>query len=158
MASSRYISHGLNLTDNQLENIIRASQNEQGVVVRITKNNPNRNLHKIPLTLTQINRITKAENGLNLFLSTSQLQYLKKSGGLSPLLALLPLIFAGLGAVGGVTGGVVSAVSSTKNASAAAAQIAGMERHNREIESQLKSGFVGVSNGDVERNHFRCCI
>ena len=39
MASSRYIPHGLNLTDNQLEKIIRASQNEQGVVVRITKDN-----------------------------------------------------------------------------------------------------------------------
>ena len=104
MASSRYISHGLNLTDNQLEKIIRASQNKQGVVVRITKDNLNGNLHKIPLTKTQINRITKAKNGLNLFLSSSQLKYLKKSGGLLPLLALLPLIFAGLGAAGGVAG------------------------------------------------------
>ena len=102
MASSRYISHGLNLTDNQLEKIIRASQNKQGVVVRITKDNLIGNLLKIPLTKTQINRITKAKNGLNLFLSSSQLKYLKKSGGLLPLLALLPLIFAGLGAAGGV--------------------------------------------------------
>ena len=145
MASSRYISHGLNLTDNQLEKIIRASQNEQGVVVRITKDNPNGNLHKIPLTKTQINKITKAKNGLNLSLSSSQLKYLKKSGGLLPLLALLLLIFAGLGAAGGVAGGVASAVSSAKNASAAAAQIAEMERHNREIESQLKSG-ANVAN------------
>ena len=160
MASSRYISHGLNLTDNQLEKIIRASQNKQGVVVRITKDNLNGNLHKIPLTKTQINRITKAKNGLNLFLSSSQLKYLKKSGGLLPLLALLPLIFAGLGAAGGVAGGVASAVSSAKNASAAAAQIAEMERHNREIESQLKSGAnaannssgAGVSNGAVVGN------
>ena len=146
MASSRYISHGLNLTDNQLEKIIRASQNKQGVVVRITKDNLNGNLHKIPLTKTQINRITKAKNGLNLFLSSSQLKYLKKSGGLLPLLALLPLIFAGLGAAGGVAGGVASAVSSAKNASAAAAQIAEMERHNREIESQLKSGASASSD------------
>ena len=146
MASSRYISHGLNLTDNQLEKIIRASQNKQGVVVRITKDNLNGNLHKIPLTKTQINRITKAKNGLNLFLSSSQLKYLKKSGGLLPLLALLPLIFAGLGAAGGVAGGVASAVSSAKNASAAAAQIAEMERHNREIESQLKSGANAANN------------
>jgi hypothetical protein len=146
MASSRYISHGLNLTDNQLEKIIRASQNKQGVVVRITKDNLNGNLHKIPLTKTQINRITKSKNGLNLFLSSSQLKYLKKSGGLIPLLALLPLIFAGLGAAGGVAGGVASAVSSAKNASAAAAQIAEMERHNREIESQLKSGNGLVSD------------
>ena len=157
MASSRYISHGLNLTDNQLEKIIRASQNKQGVVVRITKDNLNGNLHKIPLTKTQINRITKSKNGLNLFLSSSQLKYLKKSGGLLPLLALLPLIFAGLGAAGGVAGGVASAVSSAKNASAAAAQIAEMERHNREIESQLKSGANAdnswrFSNGDVVGN------
>ena len=170
MASSRYISHGLNLTDNQLEKIIRASQNKQGVVVRITKDNLNGNLHKIPLTKTQINRITKAKNGLNLFLSSSQLKYLKKSGGLLPLLALLPLIFAGLGAAGGVAGGVASAVSSAKNASAAAAQIAEMERHNREIESQLKSGAnaanpannipgAGVSDGaGVGNGIFRCCI
>ena len=82
---------------------------------------------------------------MNLFLSSSQLKYLEKSGGLLPLLALLPLIFAGLGAAGGVAGGVASAVSSAKNASAAAAQIAEMERHNREIESQLKSG-TGVGN------------
>ena len=140
MASSRYISHGLNLTDNQLEKIIRASQNKQGVVLPITKDNLNGNLHKIPLTKTQINRITEAKNGLNLYLSSSQLKYLKKSGCLLPLLALFPLIFAGLGAAGGVAGGVASAVSSAKNASAATAQIAEMERHNREIESQLKSG------------------
>ena len=156
MASSRYISYGLNLTDNQLEKIIRASQNEQGVVVRITKNNPNGNLHKIPLTQTQINRITKAKNVLNLFLSSSQLKYLKKSGGLLPLLALLPLIFAGLGAVGDVAGDVASALSSAKNASAAAAQIAEIERHNREIESQLKSGANAANhssgNGDVIGN------
>ena len=146
MASSRYISHGLNLTDNQFEKIIRASQNKQGVVVRITKDNLNGNLHKIPLTKTQINRITKAKNGLNLSLSSSQLKYLKKSGGLLPLLALSPLIFAGLGAAGGVAGGVASTVSSAKNASAASSQIAEMERHNREIESQLKSGANAAKN------------
>ena len=59
----------------------------------------------------------------------------------------MPLIFAGLGAAGDVAGGVASTVSSAKNASAAAAQIAKMERHNREIESQLKSGANGASTG-----------
>ena len=85
---------------------------------------------------------------MNLFLSSSQLKYLKKSGGLLPLPALLPLIFAGLGAARGVAGGVASAVSSAKNASAAAAQIAEMERHNREIESQLKSGANAANAGN----------
>ena len=148
LASSKYILHGLDLTDGQLEKIIRASQNNESVVVRISKDNLNGNVHKIPLTKTQVKRITRAKNGFNLSLSSAQLKYLKKSGGLLPLLALLPLIFAGLGAAGGVAGGVASAVSSAKNASAAAAQIAEMERHNREIESQavLKSGNGIVSD------------
>ena len=85
---------------------------------------------------------------MNLFLSSTQLKYLEKSGGLIPLLALLPLVFAGLGAAGSLAGGVASAVSSAKNASAAAAQIAEMERHNREIESQLKSGANGVNDAN----------
>ena len=92
MASSRYISRGLNLTDNQLEKIISAAQNKQGVVVRITKNNLNGNSHKILLTKTQIKRITRAKNGLNLFLFYSQLKSLEKSGGFLPVLALLLLI------------------------------------------------------------------
>ena len=151
MASSKYLLHGLNLTEGQLEKIIRASQNDESAVVRISKDNLNGNMHKIPLTKTQVKRITRAKNGFNLSLSSAQLKYLKKSGGLLLLLALLPLIFAGLGAAGGVAGGVASAVSSAKNASAAAAQIAEMERHNREIESQLKSGAngAGVGNGIV---------
>ena len=143
--TTKYFVHGLNLTDGQLEKIIKASQNNESVVVRISKDNLNGNLHKIPLTQTQVKRITRAKNGFNLFLSSAQLKYLKKSGGILPLLALLPLIFAGLGAAGGVAGGVASAVSSAKNASAAAAQIAEMKRHNREIETQLKSGNGIVS-------------
>jgi hypothetical protein len=146
MASSKYLLHGLNLTEGQLEKIIRASQNDEPAVVRISKDNLNGNMHKIPLTKTQVKRITRAKNGFNLSLSSAQLKFLKKSGGLLPLLALLPLIFAGLGAAGGVAGGVASAVSSAKNASAAAAQIAEMERHNREIESQLKNGNGIVSD------------
>ena len=76
------------------------------------------------------------------------MKYLKKSGGILPLLALLPLIFGGLGAAVEVAGGIASAVSSAKNAISAAAQIAEMEGHNREIESQLKSG-ASVGKGII---------
>ena len=78
------------------------------------------------------------------------MKYLKQSGGLIPWLAILPLIFAGLTAVGGVAGDVASAVLSAINASAAAAQITEMERHNREIESKLKSdtGAGNISNAN----------
>ena len=52
MTSSKCILHGLNSTDGQLEKILRASQNGESVVCRITKNNLNGNIHKIPLTKT----------------------------------------------------------------------------------------------------------
>ena len=54
MTSSKYILHGLNLTDGQFEKIIRASQNHESAVVRISKDNLNGNIHKIPLTKTQV--------------------------------------------------------------------------------------------------------
>ena len=104
MTILRYSSHGLNLTDNQLEKIIRESQNKQGVVVQITRDNLKWDENKIPLTKTQINGITEPNNGSNLFLSSSQLKCLKTSGGLLPLLALLTLIYAGLEAAGRVAG------------------------------------------------------
>ena len=114
MAGTNYIYYGLNLTDNQLEKIIKASTNHEGVVLRISKDNRNGDVHKIPLTNRQINKIKKAKNGLILSLSSTQLKYLEKSGGLLPLLALLPLIFGGLGAAGAVAGGISSAVSSAR--------------------------------------------
>ena len=82
-----------------------------------------------------------------LSLSSKQLKYLEKSGGLLSLLGLLLLIFGGLGAAGAVAGGISSAVSSAKNASNAAARLAETERHNREIESQLKNGSGVISDG-----------
>ena len=63
-----------------------------------------------------------------------------------PLLSLLPLIFGGLGAAGGVAGGVAGAVSAANNAKAAAAAQAETERHNREVEIQLKTGSGIVSD------------
>ena len=75
------------------------------------------------------------------------MKYLEKSGGLLPLLALLPLIFGGLGAAGAVAGGISSAVSSAKNVSNDAAQLAETERHNREIETQLETGNGIISDG-----------
>ena len=43
----------------------------------------------------------------------------QKTGGLFPLLALLPAILAGLGSAAGIAGGVASAVNNAKQAAAA---------------------------------------
>src|SRR5271156_1051827 len=74
--------------------------------MRLSKNSLHGD-HKLPLTQRQINRIQKAKSGINLLLSVSQLQHLEKTGGFIPLLALLPAIFGGLGAAGGLAGGIV---------------------------------------------------
>ena len=92
-------------------------------------------------------KIRTSKSGLNLKLTVAQLKYLEKSGGFLPLLALLPLLFRGSGAAGGITGAIASAVSSASNARSASAAQAEQERHNREIEAQLKKG--GGRNGAV---------
>ena len=140
--------HGLTLTERQANNIISAAKKHTAVTIRLSYNNL-QGKHTLPLTQTQIAQINKARKvnkGMNLKLSTTQLEHLEKSGGLLPLLALLPLIFGGLGAAGGVAGGVASAVSAANNAKAAAAAQAETERHNREVETQLKAGDGIVSD------------
>jgi len=56
---------------------------------------------------------------------------------------LIQIIPSALGAAGSVGGGVASAVSASNNARAAALVQAELERHNSEVEAQLKH-FKGV--------------
>ena len=64
MAGTNYIDYDLNLTNNQLEKIKNA------YVLRISKDNRKGDVHKIPLTNRQINKINKAKNAVILSLST----------------------------------------------------------------------------------------
>src|SRR5208282_3058834 len=139
-----YHMYGLALSKNQIQKIATAAKKPHEVKIRLSKNSLHGD-HKLPLTQRQINRIKTTKSGIDLLLSVSQLQHLEKTGGFIPLLALLPAIFGGLGAAGGLAGGIASAVSSAKNAKAAAAAQAETERHNREIEAQLKTGNGVVS-------------
>jgi hypothetical protein len=102
-----------------------------------------------------MNQLNRAKTGVNLTLSYAQIKHIngivssvrkKYNGGFIPLLALIPIIASALGAAGGVAGGVASAVSASNNAKAAAAAQAELERHNREVESQLKAGSGVISD------------
>jgi len=73
-------------------------------------------------------------------------EHKKKYGGVIPLLALITIIASALGAAGGVAGGVANAVSAPDNARAAATAQAELERHNREVEAQLKAGSEVISD------------
>jgi hypothetical protein len=143
--------YGLSLTNGQIRNIIDAANKQSSVTIRLSKNNLSGS-HMLPLTKRQINRITKSKTGLNLTLSYAQIKHvnkmiseLQKQGGIIPLLTLIPIIASALGAAGAVTGGVSSIVSAANNAKAASAAQAEVERHNREVEAQLKSGSGTVS-------------
>src|ERR1051325_5567578 len=131
---TEYQNFGVNLSKGQAKKIHDAHSKGIGATVRLSKANLHGD-HKIPLTQTQINKIKKAKNGIQLKLSESQLKHMEKTGGFIPLAAL----FSALGAAGGIAGGVASAVSSYKSNAEQA-------RHNRVVEEQLKSGSVVVSN------------
>ena len=144
---------GLSLSDAQIKKIIIAAKKHTSVTIRLSKNSLN-GPHKLPLTKTQINRMNDAAGGgMNLTLSYEQIKHvqkmisqLQKSGGILPLMALIPIIASALGAAGGLAGGVSSIVSGVKNSNAAAAAQVEIERHNRAVEKQLKEGSGVVSD------------
>ena len=74
--STKYHSYGVTLTQYQIKKLADALKKHSEVKLRLTKNNLNGG-HKLPLTLRQINRITKAKSGIDLELSASQLQHLE---------------------------------------------------------------------------------
>ena len=133
-----YHNYSVTLSKGQAKKIYDASKKGIGVIIRLIKAQLTGDF-KLPLTKTQINKIKKAKNGVQINLSEAQLKHMEKTGGFIPLLTLIPIIASALGAAGGVAGGVASAVSSAKaNAEQA--------RHNKVIEDQLKSGSGVVSN------------
>src|SRR5271170_3196091 len=141
---TEYHQYGVTLSEGQAENIYNAHKKGTDVTIRLTKINL-QGEYKLPLTHTQINKIKKAKNGVQLNLSKTQLkqleqlEQLEKNSGFLLLAALIPLIFSGIGAAGGLAGGISSAVSAVKSN-------AEQTRHNRAVEEQLKAGSGVVSD------------
>ena len=144
-----YENFGVKLSQAQINKIIKARKVQAGVKIRLSKNNLSGE-HELALTKTQINRLKNSKAGLDLDLSAAQLKYLEKKGGFLPLLALLPLIFGGIGAAGAAAGGVAGIATAVTNSKAQSAAQAESERHNKAIEEQnaaaLKSGTGILSN------------
>src|SRR5580692_3401027 len=142
---TEYQNYAVTLTKGQAKKILLSHKKGIGTTIKLSKSSLQGD-HKLPLTQTQINKIRTSKTGVQLHLSETQLKHMEKTGGFLPLLSLIPLIIGGIGAAGGIAGGVASAVSASNNAKAAAAAQAETERHNREIEAQLKTGSGVVSN------------
>src|SRR5688572_5315810 len=107
---TKYISHGLSLTEGQKVTLANAARNGTGATIRLTY----RQLHgedNLGLTKGQANRVAKnldQGRGMELRFTKTQLKHMTKNGGFLPLLALLPLLFGGLSAAGGVAGGAAA--------------------------------------------------
>ena len=151
---TRYTSYGLDLSENQLEKIINAAKADKGTTIKLANTTTAaEGPHKFLLTPTQIEKIKNNNGSLTLKLSAVQLREMEKSGGFLPLLALLPLIFGGIGAASGIAGGVASAVSSAKNVRTAAAALEEQIRHNKQVEEELKAGS-GIISDRIENVPF----
>jgi hypothetical protein len=92
------------LSNIQINKLQSAIKNKKSCILEFS----NQQLHgtdQLPLTKLQMKAVHKAKKsnkGIRLKLSKSQL--LKKSGGMLPLAALLPLISGGMGAAAGAAG------------------------------------------------------
>ena len=135
---TNYTNNGVTLTNGQIKKIKHAADKDCDVTIRISKKNLV-GKSMLPLTETQINRIKKAKQGIELKLSKQQLSHMKKTGGFLPLLAAL--IPAAIGAIGGLAGGISSAVNSSK-------QTSELTRHNKAMEDIAKGS--GIISSKVE--------
>jgi len=147
---TKYISHGLSLTQGQKVTLANAARNGTGATIRLTSGQ----LHgedNLGLTTGQANRVAKSLDqgrGMELRFTKTQIKNMTKNGGFLPLLALLPLLFGGLGAAGGVAGGAAGIAKAVQAKQAAAAAQAEAERHNRVLEAEIqKAGGKGLYLG-----------
>jgi hypothetical protein len=133
-----YTDFGLTLSDQQKRSVANAMQKNTGVKLRLNSNQLD-GQDKLALTATQIKHITKAQNtgkGVRIALSKSQLQKMMKSGG------FLPLLLAGLGALGALAGGASAIAKTVHEKQTADATLAEQTRHNQQVEKELRgSGF-----------------
>ena len=138
-----YTLCGLSLTQNQKESIRKARDNGAGITIRLLYDHleGNDNLGLTTNQIAGINKRKQMHKGMDLKLSATQIKKMSKIGGILPLLALLPLIFGGIGAAGAAAGGAAAIAKAVNDGKAAAEAQKEEERHNKEVERQLGNGL-----------------
>ena len=155
-----YAIHKFNLTQSQINHLEKALVNNKPTTLTITVKNLNGS-HPLPVTEAEMKHISNCLGDrtsvavIKISLSKKKLQFIKDNasgheGGFLPLLSLIPLIAGGIGAAGGVASGIASAVQAANTNKNEKAKLVEQERHNREVESNLKSGegldTIGVTD------------
>jgi len=142
-----YTIYGLSLSDAQKKSLARAIKSKTNLTLKLSLRQLSGS-DKLALTKQQIARITKNKDmnrGSEINLSKTQLQKMKKMGGFLPL---IPLILAGISAIGALAGGAATIAKTVHEKQASDASIAEQTRHNREIESELRGSGL---------KKFTCC-
>jgi hypothetical protein len=122
-----YTSYGLSLSDSQKQSLAEVGP----LTLRLSINQLDGE-DKLALTAMQIKHIKKNKSmgkGADITLSKTQLQKMKKKGG------FIPLIFAGLAALGALAGGAASIAKTVHEKQTADATLVEQERHNRQTET-----------------------
>ncbi len=141
---TQYIEHELRFSQHQLKLLADAIGKKTKLSLRfsyeqLTQAQDDTKL-KVLLTQTQINRIKKhvrERRGINIDFSLNQMREMSKTGGILPLLTLLPLIFGGIAAAGGVAGTVGDQVHKKLQRDEA-------ERHNKAVEEEARKAASGL--------------
>lgn len=139
-----YLPFGVSLTEGQQETIAKAAQAGVSITIRLT-NEQLRGKDSLALTTRQFVHMEKkraAGAGAEVTLSKTQLKHMAKMGGFLPF---LPLILGGLAAAGSLAGSSAAIAKAVDDKKAAALAQAEAERHNREVEKQLKGSGLFLS-------------
>lgn len=130
----------LNLTPYQINKIKHACSKKTTLTIQLKPEQINTGNNIFKLTNRQINKLQRAKQ--NRKGSRIQINYNNlKSGG------FLPLVFAGLGALGALAGGVAGVANSVIDYKDKKVKNAEIERHNKEMEkviSKAKKITIGA--------------
>lgn len=124
----------ISLTDNQKSKIAGALNKKTDVTIQISKGT-----YPFLLSERQINKIeknSKDNKNVRITLSYNQLKENEKNGG------ILPLIFAGIGALAALAGGASSIANSVIEAKHKQKVLDEQIRHNKEMESKKGGKMV----------------
>lgn len=142
-----YTNVKLNLTDHNKTQIMNAVNRGNGVTMQLSPSEQRQGDVSLSLTNAQINAVAKAiisGKGVRLSLSTAQTKHMKKQGG------FLPLILAGLGALGSIAGGAAGIAKAVDSKAADKKKQREIERHNKAMESKQRM-YVKAGQGLYQR-------
>src|SRR5438132_841586 len=136
---STYFKHDFNLSKGQLNLIIESIKSKVPITLKLSKKTFINGTIALPLTKADANKVI-ANKGFNYILNKSKIKLLElkeKDGGIFPF--LIPLL-ASISAIGALTGGAAGVAKAVLDSKANETKQAEQERHNKEIEQQLKQG------------------